>query len=144
MSLDTWKEEFYPTDAVEFYGSTDWLAGLNHAHTKWIGFRPECLERHDLTNIGAAILKDDDGERMYINGSTCALCSMAHVSNAPLDCSLCPLYRANGRISCDHNIIGDNAVCPNRMSPWAEFVRNKNPEPMINLIQKALGIYNEK
>lgn len=44
MSLETWKQEFYPVSAEE--AVVDAIAAVNHSIKKWEGLRPNTLANH--------------------------------------------------------------------------------------------------
>lgn len=52
MSLQTWKEKYYPEDAAKFntlpLSKENIAAALKHSIRKWIGLRPANRKRHGL------------------------------------------------------------------------------------------------
>lgn len=91
MSLITWKEEFYPIPASHYM---PWESTCQHSLQKWIGLRPENLQKHNvalrpyqlsnprppvyLVDVDIEKLKHDkldyNWDILEINGSSCALC----------------------------------------------------------------------
>lgn len=123
MSLESWKAEFYFTDAFEVPVEE----ALAHSLRKWIGLRPENLARHDLKTFGSSVY---DGDRKFwIDDSSCALCF--HYLRSIPSCSTCPLAKSLGR-RCDH-------PTSDAESPYRVWVSTKNPEPMIEALQTALA-----
>jgi hypothetical protein len=131
MTLQTWKEEFYPIDA-KYVSKED---AVEHSLRKWIGLRAENLSKHGV-NATYSRVYDGDGvcgedEMMYIDDESCALC-VHYIEN---ECSACPLFGLLGR-SCDK---GDEII-----SEYASFVRFGNPEPMITALERLQnGEHNE-
>ena len=84
MSLDTWKEEFYPTAAFRCSRED----ALEHTLLKWTGLLPRNRKKHGCSLRSQAICDDDDF--LDIDASTCALCQYHRGSVASL-CDGCPL-----------------------------------------------------
>jgi hypothetical protein len=118
MSLQTWKEEFYPIPANE----TSPEESLKHSLKKWKGLTKENLQKHGLETNGQ-IIRGDDGT-MPIDSSTCSLC--VHFSKH--GCNECPLSIAREK-PCDSGLD----------SPYMQFYKGKNPLPMINLLKKCIN-----
>lgn len=135
MSLQTWKEEFYPiaAKAMEKLKASDDLSLLNHSLKKWIGLRKENLEKHGIIYSKSmnALYNSEDfigtigASSISINGSSCSLCQRYGNS-----CHSCPLKESRGT-SCDADI-------EETLSPWGEWIFNENPEPMILALQEAI------
>jgi len=136
MSLETWKEEYYPVDAVRCKKKD----ALEHSLQKWIGLRKTNLKKHKMHESNGDIRSENpiDNEYFVVSGSTCALC---HVYLNNLDsispCKKCPLSIARNDIACDR-------VSRNRKSTYHRFVNDANPEPMIRLIRKAIKNQKKK
>lgn len=131
MSLQTWREEFYPCSA----DSEEALSKpVSHSLRKWEGLRKENLDKHDVYYNGGMVnerverrLKDS----MPISGETCSLCASQKkrvidesIKNG-VDCSFanlcieCPIVKTRDR-DC--------------MMEFIDFQDNKNPEEMIYLL----------
>ena len=130
MSVETWKEEFYPTN-VESVPPEQAAA---HSLQKWKGFRKENLEKHNVTFNGNVL--GGDG-RFYFDGTTCALCLHFQYNG----CFRCPLaiVRADKQsdyIACDETRIDEHT------SPW--HARYDTPDPMIKWLEKAVQYQKDK
>lgn len=76
MSMETWKAEFYPVEAIVATGSE--LEAAEHSLKKWEGRSPDNLKKHELHLSGIHTITDEDaGEDFDFNGNTCALCQYA-------------------------------------------------------------------
>lgn len=158
MSLKTWKEEFYPTRAIEHRmpGQGDdpdmrptreqALAALDHSILKWSGLTPENLARHEVQVIGTAAgcnLYDSAtvSASMWVNSETCALCVLfldnhreegeTAVGADESRCGGCPLVAARGGFACDES--------PHGMAPYMQFasLAGRDPQPMLDLLKLA-------
>jgi len=151
MSIESWKAEFYPVEAR----SCPEDQAIAHSLKKWDGLREENLHKHELqpnksTDI-VAIRHELGAENIfYIHSSSCALCEHFYAPEGldededgeePPMCNTCPLAIAraeNGEpIPCDHERLDEVR------SPWAEWSREKNPEPMIFWLKKAAEQHQE-
>jgi hypothetical protein len=134
MSLKTWKEMYYPTDAMEATGSE--LEAIRNCIVKWEGLRPAALIAHkvDLGEIkGSPCLVELDSEPLEITWKTCALCRR-HPQNCN-GCTLAKAARRHGMENCFE--VGDGEQ---EQSPYDEFAMDENPEPMISLLKEAEAI----
>jgi hypothetical protein len=125
MSLRSWKEQFYCVPAIDV-SSEDALA---HSARKWEGLRKENLDRHQVMRSGSLIVSsvECDGA-VRVDESSCALC----VHYIAAGCGACPLFAVrNAR--CDRGNEGGCSVS----SPYASWVWENDPEPMIKLIADA-------
>lgn len=114
MSLESWKEEFYPVPANEVSEAD----AVKHSRRKWIGLRPENLIHHKVW-MHDSKLTGKDGT-LEINSESCALC---HHYLDPT-CKECPLRKLLGR-PCD--IVG---------KPYEVFFRRYDPELMITALEQ--------
>lgn len=125
MSLETWKQEFYPINAREV--SKD--DAIQHSLTKWRGLRPEALARHGVVMKGKSVAEAGNEERsldaIFIDAHTCALCH--HYEGAYGECLECPLFNHLGE-RCDEY----------EASPYKRFSLYNNPEPMIKALEATL------
>lgn len=113
MSLETWKEEFYPIPSDEVSESQ----ALAHSLRKWEGLKKENLEKHGVGATGGYV------DELPIDSSTCALCHH-HVD---VGCATCPL-----------SVRGDEEIytCDSEYRAW---YRTGDPEPMIERIKDAIN-----
>lgn len=135
MSINTWKEEFYPIEADAAKG--DALAAVEHSLRKWEGLRAENLTKHScfVTTVGS--IADDGAEaegraNMFrVNSESCALCKyndeLVHHGDY---CESCPITMATG-VPCDDV---DGELEEDDIAPWDEWTMNQNPEPMIAVL----------
>lgn len=116
MSLKSWTDEFYTISANEVLKKD----AVAHSLKKWIGLRPEHLERHGLElNLEKRCIKSSD-EEFDIDADTCALC--VHYFNILSHCFACPLSN-NGY------------TCYNLNKPYYIWISTGNPEPMIKALE---------
>jgi predicted RNase H-like HicB family nuclease len=135
MSLETWKAEFYPTPAAECPAHK----AVAHALRKWTGLRTENLARHglyrekDYSSIRFYGSRDESAARMVISSDNCALC-VHYIDDS---CTGCPLRDALDD-KCYAHATGQT------LSPWAEWIDNHDPEPMIAALTALLvqGVVN--
>lgn len=124
MSIESWKEEFYPISAHKVLP----FDALEHSLRKWQGFRYENLAKHDLDVSRHSGIKqdhlDEDEQENFIGISTCACCAHWYKK----DCVGCPLFHARDDQKC---YMGKDA-------PYTRFQFNADPEPMIALIERAI------
>lgn len=123
MSKQSWLDECYPIQASQVPVED----ALQHAHRKWLGARPEVLTKHGL-----------DEPPISFNTETCALCFYWRHYDEPWDgvrCIECPLYKTRGA-PCDRNNPG---LDPQPSTPYSEYSKWRNPEPMIALIEAAIA-----
>jgi hypothetical protein len=137
MSLETWKQEFYPISAeeiVENGASTKEL--IEHSLRKWKGLREFNLQKH---NIGRSPISRDIGisgaDYLSITNTTCALCKK-FLFRCVKKCHNCPLFIISDSQSCDEYPEDEGPDI--RMSPYFHWSSNNDPEPMIALLEKAL------
>jgi len=125
MTLQTWMNEFYPVPASEVLEKD----APAHSLRKWKGLLKENLEKHDcITNFNGDVL--GHGGKIEISEATCALCLLYRfVGNL---CSACPLAVSRGR-SCFLPTSDEDYF-----SPWRAWLYERNPLPMINVLEKAI------
>lgn len=125
MSLQSWKDEFYPVDAEELINDCPTLSeAIQHSLTKWIGLRKDNLTRHDVVLYTSPlyVIESLDGN-LAVDGDTCLLCLRYRYQ-----CVNCILFM----------VLGGNSCCSDRNSPYQAFTYDSNPEPMIEALQKTL------
>lgn len=118
MTIETWKQEFYPTEA----DSTSKETAIAHSLRKWVGLRPENLTKHGITNYDLYTIQYKN-ERFDINGQSCALCS--HFFSRDW-CVNCPLHKHLGQDCDDENM------------PYSIYIASRDPEPMITALEALL------
>lgn len=138
MGLASWKVEFYPIDAQDV---TTWAQAIDHSLLKWKGLLPNNLAKHNVILDSAAgwFVCDRSRQRLDIDSFSCALCHLASrykKHTAAVMCSLCPLAKIRGGNPCDKTTWRDVGK-----SPWAEFVNNGNPRPMIAWLQRLYDLH---
>jgi len=124
MSLESWKAEFYPKPANIVPES----GAVSHSLKKWIGLRPENLEKHRVRKVLQSVA--DGFRRISIDGDSCALCMhylLTINGSSSTPCEFCPLGKHLGR-ACDRGI----------SAPYGIWARTGNPEPMIAALTAIL------
>ena len=129
MSRDSWVKEHYPIPADEVAAKD----ALDHVLNKWIGTTPEALEKHGGRLNEARIALDDD-DFCFSGKYTCALCLTHQCHHQNKGRPLCPLEITHGSCPC----------LPLGCSPWWYFAFDNNPQPMIDLIRKAIAARDNK
>ena len=131
MSIETWKAEFYPVPADDESLDTD-VKRVEHSLRKWEGLTPENMAKHgaSLDAFGGPVVvtSNNDGKRLRIDSSTCALCE-EHL-DAPT-CPTCPLAI----------YLGD--MCDGADMPFRDFVSDHNPHTMIDALKGTLAMLEE-
>lgn len=122
MSLQSWKKEFYHTEASDIDNTPD---AIEHSITKWKGLLPENLNKHRLVLVEGTIY-DIKGKYMTVSSSTCALCQIF----IERDCPDCPLKNYLGK-RCDE---GDD-------SPYMIFNNSDDPKAMIEALELSKSNY---
>ena len=129
MSLESWKEEFYPVEANVYFGKENNLQGAieatEHALRKWKGLTKENLDEHGLDFIYSWRIAEinDIKYNFSITGVTCACCQISRDEYGNIDCERCPIYFIHGH-DCN-DIYGD----------WQD---DHNPSAMIKLLEDTL------
>lgn len=105
MSVQSWKNEFYPISALEAAQTKDRLGCIDHSLTKWRGARPENLQKHDVT-FKLHTIKDlfkekeeKEEEQFLFDAVTCSLCQYDDLFFA--DCRSCPIYLSTEKTCCE-------------------------------------------
>lgn len=119
MSLETWKREFYPSEAWEEAdsGAGD-TALLRAAILKWTGLKPENLDWHgvlwDGDHVWDAKFPDirDADDAITIDSASCALCIRYDEV-----CEYCPIRTCYG---------------------YGESCNDVTPEPMLKTLRAVL------
>lgn len=132
MSLQSWKEEFYPEDAADVAARGDERECIAHSLRKWEGLKAENLGWHGV-KFHMWGLEDEGWCVLPIESSTCALCLLHDNESGALDpdyCGRCALYLVRGYTACD------GARHDEATSPW--HLRTYEPERMIWWLQRAI------
>jgi hypothetical protein len=139
MSLETWKEEFYSTDAYEYVEESKYseIDCVLHSLTKWIGLREENLKKHELSTIlsGSRIIKDQHNEMCAGGGVYSSMCRRYQKERKKFNdiepdiCSKCI-----GRIA-------NKEKCSDQYDSW---YWHQDPEPMIAWMENTLEYVKEK
>ncbi len=95
MSLESWKQEYYPVPADEVSKED----AVKHSLQKWIGLRAENRIRHGV-QLYDGELTGTDTDELSIDSSSCALCHHYLREVDDTSCTDCPLAAALGQ-SCD-------------------------------------------
>lgn len=122
MSLESWKQEFYPVEARDVLKAS----AIDHSLQKWKGLRSEKLAQH---GISPASMEDAE----FVCGASCALCTHYLEPARPHlpRCTECPLYQIRGGFPCD-------VETPSEIeSPYSAWGNGYDPEPMIALLEQA-------
>lgn len=146
MSLETWKQEFYPVSAEE--AVVDAITAVDHSIKKWEGLRPNTLANHQICTsasnrrIGEFTSLHDIDSHFIIAAETCALCVLNEYrcDGKYYGCDMCPIVEVTGR-PCDGSFYDDDDE--EDVSPWNIWLLTADPEPMIALLyQTRDGIIN--
>lgn len=129
MSLETWKEEYYPVSAKD----ADPKTALELSELKWLGLRPEALKKHELDKSGNCVKELLNNHKSFpknlpIDESSCHLCSL--YANRGQGCVACPITfykQKRGFLSPDCEV-----SCGPEYLVWCYA---GDPEPMIELLQ---------
>lgn len=132
MSLETWCAEFYPVPAEDVKPG---LPAVEHSLQKWRGLTAEALARHGLRKFDQMIVDMGADARLsrptlHITDQTCALCHH-YIGDGFDDCVGCPLFKARSGERCDAPAEGEIH------GPYFDFIRDDNPEPMIQWLEAA-------
>jgi hypothetical protein len=144
MSLESWKEEFYPVEAQDMNHSTE-KDCLQHSLKKWEGLTKENLDKHHV-RVGKypqLLIAGRGLGSLRITSNSCALC----VKNL-VNCSECILQKTLpgtcGEATSPYEFITykhDNYLqdfCSG--CAYDAFKDNEDPRPMIEALQKTLKL----
>lgn len=153
MSLDTWKEKFYPVDASEFreglFKRFTKIDTIEHSLTKWKGLTDENLKEHGLKHATYYICtdlkvlpKDAKYQSLRINSKTCSLCVRYYNldkenSNSCNECPISDFKVAYLKNNMDHLTEADLEF--NCCQEYDYFLALGDPKPMIDLLQDTLN-----
>jgi hypothetical protein len=124
MSLETWKQEFYPVEAETATGSE--LEATLHSLRKWLGLRKSNLTKHGLIAMhnSGYIIESSDNHEFGIDRISCALCKR-HIGPDGLGCTPCVLFQ-----------IG--SACGTKESPYQVWGATGDVRPMIAALRRAV------
>ena len=124
MSLESWKQVYYPITAEEAAKLSP-REIIQHSLTKWRGLRPEVLAEHGLRL--ELCLVTDGIDVLAITGQSCSLCEKHYdySKDEPDACLSCPLAQLGA----------SGTDCFTEYRHWRD---TRDPEPMILLLEKAL------
>lgn len=164
-SYAEWLAKFYPTDAKEFAPAEDdedtvyffseadelgpkskeqkaqEISALKHSIRKWEGLRPETLREYKVaystSGFSYVFPKDINPEEfdprsdphLSIDATSCALCALKSVICE--DCSIGGYLASTEEME----IPQDELNC---LKQFREMTKDKNPEPMISLLNETL------
>jgi len=136
MSLETWKEEFYPVDADCFSVDNPDIELVEHSLRKWRGLRDKNIKKHNVVHnivVGEVYDKAEDEGYVQIGAESCALCTVYidGVDNHDghhESCCFCPLTDTR-ELPCDRG----------RGAPWLIYTNTGDPEPMIKALEEIHG-----
>ena len=163
-SYAEWLAKYYPIDAKEFIPAEDdedtvyffseadelgpmskeqkaqEISALKHSIRKWEGLRPETLREYGVyfTAEGFPVFISPEEykdyippaeARLYINSTSCALCVLKAASCE--DCSI------GGYLASTEETLAPFGGL-NCLEQFGEMVMNKDPEPMISLLNETL------
>lgn len=116
MTIESWKAEFYPIEAID----TRRDEAIQHTLRKWTGARPENLAKYELIKDRGSIICDNYANVFSFGGGSCALCVHYY-------CDECPLAEHTGK------------TCMNGNSEYQKWIRDNDPEPMIKALEEILA-----
>lgn len=126
MSIETWKQEFYPEKARSDMSD---LEACEHAIKKFTGTLRENLEKHGLRlHYGSVTSSILETPGFIFSSDNCAFC-LKYLDRYDEGgrCSKCPLKTIR-KIPCD---------LPSKEGPWGKFIKEDNPKPMLELLNKV-------
>jgi hypothetical protein len=129
MSLESWKEEFYPVSATYSMQSEDDLVLVDHCLRKWNGALPKNRKAHGVEFAFGFIIDKEAKDSLCFNGDSCALCQKYVFSSClDEDDHHCPIVRYTGR-RCDYG------------SPYD--LAKKSPSVMVKLLKQIRKFLQE-
>lgn len=131
MSMQSWKEQYYPVPARDVSAED----ALDHSILKWSGLTTKALEEHKVFLSSNKILQahgPQDTDCIRIDSFSCALCEHFNYHHDLGKCGNCPLTKVRG-LPCDE-APSDEAI---GTTPWFKFKVGSDPQPMIDLLNKA-------
>ena len=137
MSLQTWKDEFYPVPAEEASG--DAVTALKHSLHKWSGLTESNLAKHGVKIVKRYVIEAAPIiERFGFFDNTCALCLYVENLKGRLDCDACPLVEA-GHDECDYD---DSAYTAFMRGDGGRAMRAQLRDTLVQIQAKASDYEN--
>lgn len=128
MSLESWKNEFYPVTAIAIASEGNDLDLIKHSILKWEGMRlPNLLEHGLQIDSGSDIEDPATLSHLYIDTDSCALCQRYYDYGS---CVQCPIVKVTGK-----------RCTEGEPSPYETWGMDNNPEPMVELLKEVLAEY---
>lgn len=125
MSLESWLDEFYPVSADMADDP------LEHSLRKWKGTEAANLAKHRVELAKQCVQEPKSNLYFSFGGSNCALCHLHYIGKID-PCDTCPLTLLKKKKI--PNWTYEDAGCE---AEWEQFVFNRNPFPMIQLLEEA-------
>lgn len=138
MSLEQWKEEYFPGgyDAVREAAAAGPLAAAQHSLNKWRGVSPEVLEEYDLRRSDECVT--DGNWYMPLDEDECALCEydtkIRTQAGRKMDftdedtiCVDCPLRKVTG------------VRCSDPSSPYWTWRHDGDNRPMVAALEATVA-----
>lgn len=131
MSLQTWIKEFCP---IRVQATLRWSdeQRIIRDLLKWEGLREPALAKHRVTIEGRRVVSAADKGLAFDVAKECGLCAKYGAHRRGLGCHRCPLATLRREDKCDQ-VHGRE-----RGSPWTQWMLGGDPEPIIQLLKKAL------
>ena len=146
MSLQSWKEEFYPISAREIakivedresdISTKSKIELVEHSLRKWEGNKSKNLRKHKMRKDWSNSIEDEYRNYFEVDSSSCSLCKVFHERGNGSVCEECPLSIARGGLACDED--DDSGG-----SPWHRS-RRGNPQNMILWLNKTKDMLEGK
>lgn len=123
MTQEEWLAIYYPVPASDATGSE--LEAAKHCLNKWTGL---------------VEARSEGGPPVDIDASTCALCHRHGWSEewTEISCADCVLYQIRDGTACCIQTAEEDLN--NNPSPFDAWDKNQDPEPMVELLQRAVEV----
>jgi len=130
MSLESWKNIYYPTSADTVTTQAEAIA---HSLLKWSGLKPEVLTEHGVERCldSLRVITEDENTFRAAAGDTCALCWIDLEATATDKCHSCSLFESRGNVSCLSKTPSETTP------PYLAYIEGGDPEPMLIELRKA-------
>jgi regulator of replication initiation timing len=137
MSLDTWKEEFYPVPAKDLVDAKLYqsdkehdLTLINHALKKWQGVVEENLVKHEVVFRHGLVHKYNDYDNfLRFDTESCSLCQVYYSENDGNEyCPNCPIVKVT------------KETC---IPAYRKAREARNIEPMLDILSDVKESYEK-
>lgn len=118
-----WLTRYYPKPADE----VGVRAAVQHSLRKWRGLR--VIGQYGIHQQNTQLRDANKNVVLEVITDSCALCQ--HYFTPDNGCAMCPLSIIRGRVPCDVALVDEDR------SPWEQWVKEGDPEPMIRWLEKA-------